>query len=87
MNLAVDPLPIEGALGVMWCVENDSFRFRIELRDRLLTRRGVLSTIGSIYDPNGYIGPVTLKGKQILQQMCRDKLEWDSPVSEYLRPL
>lgn len=86
LNLAVDPLPIERALGVTWCVENDSFRFCIELRDRPLTRRGVLSTIGSIYDPNGYIGPVTLKRKQILQQMCEDKLDWDSPVPEYLRP-
>ena len=86
LNLAVDPLPIERALGVMRCVENDSFRFRIELRDRPLTQRSVLSTIGSIYDPNGYIGPVTLKGKQILQQMCRDKLDRDSPVPEYVRP-
>ena len=86
LNLAVDPLPIERALGVMWCIENDSFQFRIELRDCPLTRRGVLLTIGSIYDPTGYIGPVTLKGKQILPQMCRDKLDWDSPVPEYLRP-
>ena len=36
LNLAVDPLPIERALDVMWCVENDSFRFRIELRDHWL---------------------------------------------------
>ena len=28
---------------------------------------------------------MTLKGKQILQQMCRDKLDWDSPVPENLR--
>ena len=55
LNLAVDPLPIERALGVMWCAESDSSRFRIELHDRPLTRRGVLSTIGSIYDPNGYL--------------------------------
>ena len=86
LNLAVDPLPIERALGVMLCVENDSFQFRIELRDHPLTRRGVLSTIGSIYDPNGYIAPVTLKGKQILQQMCRGKLDWDNPIPEYLHP-
>lgn len=43
-------------------------------------------TVGSIYDPNGYIAPVTLKGKQILQQMCKDKLDWDSPIPEYIRP-
>ena len=80
LDLDVDPLPLERALGVMWCVENDSFKFRIELRDRPSTRRGILSTVSSIYDPSG------LKGKQILQQMCKDKLDWDSPLPESLRP-
>ena len=46
----------------------------------------MLSVVGSIYDPNGYLAPVTLKGKQILQEMCKDKLDWDSPVPDYLRP-
>ena len=87
INITVDPLPIERVLGVIWCVEDDSFRFRIELKDRPFTRRGVLSTVCSIYDPQGYVAPVTLKGKQILQQMCRDKLDWDSPVPDMLRPL
>jgi len=66
-------------------VENDSFQFRIEMHDRPFTRRGILSTVNSIYDPSGYVAPVTLKGKQILQQMCQDKLDWDSPVPENLR--
>ena len=66
LDLKVDPLPIERALGVTWCVENDTFQFRIELRDSPFTRRGILSTVSSIYDPNGYVAPVSLKGKQIL---------------------
>ena len=37
LDLKVDPLPLERALGVVWCIENDSFQFRIELRDRPLT--------------------------------------------------
>ena len=82
-----DHLPMERALGVTWCVENDHFKFIIELRDRPLTRRGILSTVTSIYDPNGFVGPVTLKGKQILQQMCHDGLDWDSPIPEELRPI
>lgn len=45
-----------------------------------------MSTVGSIYDPNGHIAPVTLKGKQILQQMCKDKLDWESHIPEYIRP-
>ena len=86
LDLKVDPLPLERALGVIWCVENDSFQFRIEMHDRPFTRRGILSTVSSIYDPSGYVAPVTLRGKQILQQMCRDKLDWDSPIPENLRP-
>ena len=82
-----DPLPIKRSLGVVWCVEDDCFQFRIELKDRPFTRRGVLSTVCSIYDPHGYVAPVTLKGKQILQQMCRDQLDWDSPIPDTLRPL
>ena len=52
-NLALgqDKLPIERALGVIWCVESDTFNFRIELMDKPCTGRGILSTINSIYDP------------------------------------
>ncbi|XP_038055409.1 uncharacterized protein LOC119727556 [Patiria miniata] len=86
LDLKVDVLPMERALGVTWCVESDTFQFHIELKDRPFTRRGILSTVSSIYDPNGYVAPVTLRGKRILQQMCRDKLDWDSPVPEMLQP-
>ena len=78
-------MSIERALGMTWCVENDSFQFRIELQNRPLTRCGILSTVGSIYDPNRYLAPVILKGKQILQQMCRDKFDWDDLVPDILR--
>ncbi|XP_041472654.1 uncharacterized protein LOC121421920 [Lytechinus variegatus] len=86
LNLDIDPLPLERALGVVWCVESDSLQFRIELNDRPLTRRGVLSTVCSIYDPNGFASPVTLRGKQILQSLCRSKIDWDSPIPEDIRP-
>ena len=85
LDLKNDPLPLERALGVVWCIETDSFQFRIELRDLPFTRRGVLATVSSIYDPSGFVAPVTLKGKQVLHQMCQDKLDWDSPVPESLR--
>ncbi|XP_041472758.1 uncharacterized protein LOC121422022 [Lytechinus variegatus] len=87
LNLDVDPPPLERALGVVWCVESDSLQFRIELHDRPLTRRGVLSTVCSIYDPYGFASPVTLRGKQILQSLCRSEIDWDSPIPEDIRPL
>ena len=76
-----DALPVERALGVQWCMENYSFQFRITLRYMPLTRRGVLSTISSVYDPLGFIAPVILKGTMILQQLCRDNSDWDAPLS------
>ncbi len=42
LDLDCDTLSVERALGVQWCVQSDSFKFRIMLRDRPLTRRGIL---------------------------------------------
>ncbi len=85
VDLLTDIMPVERALGVQWCIESDTFQFRITLKDQPLTRRGILSTICSIYDPFGFLAPVLLVGKKILQQMCREGLDWDSPLSETLR--
>ena len=42
---------VERTLGVQWCLESDSFCFRIILKDKPLTRRGILSTVSLIFDP------------------------------------
>ncbi|XP_038055961.1 uncharacterized protein LOC119727951 [Patiria miniata] len=86
LDLRHDSLPIERALGVHWCIESDTFQFRIILKDQPLTRRGILSTISSVYDPLGFVSPVLLVGKQILQELCRNQAEWDDPLPESLRP-
>ena len=51
----------------------------IDLKDRPYTRRGILGTISSIFDPLGPTAPVVLVGKQTLQQICHAK-GWDEPV-------
>ncbi|XP_044180110.1 uncharacterized protein LOC114947014 [Acropora millepora] len=84
LTLGQDKLPIERALGVIWCIESDTFNFRIELKDKPCTRRGILSTISSIYDPLGFIAPVVLVGKKILQDICLSN-NWDEPVDNATR--
>lgn len=79
LDLGQDKLPIERAVGVYWCIQSDALKFRIELKDKPCTRRGILATIGSIFDPPGLIAPVVLVGKQILQDICHGK-GWDEPV-------
>ena len=84
LDLDKDPLSLERVLGVVWRVENDVFNFIVEIKDRPFTRRGVLSTVSAFYDPCGFLGPVMLKGKQILQELCRSKLDWDTPMPDEL---
>ena len=86
LDLTRDPLPIERTLGIMWCAETDSFQFRIVIQDRPLTRRGILSTVCSVYDPLGLVAPLILVGKQILQDLCQNDANWDEPICDELRP-
>ena len=70
----------------MWCAKTDSFQFRIVIQDRPLTRRGILSTVSSVYDPLGLVAPLILVGKQILQDLCQENADWDDQISDELRP-
>ena len=36
---------------------------------------GLLSMLSSVYDPLGLGAPFMLKGRQIIQQLCQDKLQ------------
>jgi hypothetical protein len=85
IDLTCNVLPIEHALGVQWCVESDTFQFRVELKDRPLTRRGILSTVSSIFDPLGMVAPLLLTGKKILQELTRDGADWDDPIPEEIK--
>lgn len=83
LDLQQDELPIERALGVQWCVESDKLGFRVTISEKPFMRRGILSSVSSIYDPLGIVAPFTLVTKKILQDLCRDKsIGWDTEVPE-----
>ena len=82
LDLRYDTLPIQRSLGTYWSIESDTLGFRITLKDTPCTRRGILSTVSSVYDPIGMVAPVILQGKQILQDLCRDNIQWDQPVPD-----
>lgn len=78
-------LPIEKALGVIWIIELDELGFRIAVKDTPLTRRNILTTISSIYDPLGLIAPFLLKGRKILQAISADGYSWDHDLQTSYR--
>ena len=73
-------LPQESALGLKWNVEGDFFTYTVSLQDKPATRRGLLATTASLYDPLGLVAPVVLVPKLIQQELCRQQLDWDDEI-------
>jgi len=72
----------ERALGVRWNLQSDSFMFKIEMKKKPPTRRGMLSSISSVFDPLGFLAPVIMIPKLMLQELCRQKAAWDEELLE-----
>ncbi|KAF0033552.1 hypothetical protein F2P81_013618, partial [Scophthalmus maximus] len=41
-----------------------------------------VSIVSSVYDPLGIFAPVMLPAKRILQELCREKLDWDTLIPD-----
>ena len=78
-------LPSERALGLKWNTKLDTFTFQTQHPKGPFTRRQILSTITSIFDPFGYIAPFNLVGKQLLQVMCKEGTDWNSAPSNEIQ--
>jgi hypothetical protein len=74
--------PLERVLGLQWNVKTDRLMFECGTTDNTPTRRVILSTLASIYDPLGCLAPTILKGKLILQTVCKSQFSWDDPLDE-----
>ena len=92
LSECVVPLSPDGfskALGVSWDTKADQLHVLLALPDRPFTRRGLLATTNSLYDPQGMACPITL-GARLLQreilsnQPPQSPREWDAPLpTEY----
>ncbi|CAH1277471.1 TRAF3 [Branchiostoma lanceolatum] len=82
LDLDLDKMPVERTLGMLWNVQTDMLGFRNVDKDKPATKRGILSTVSSMYDPLGLIAPATLHPKLILQDLCREKKTWDERIPE-----
>ncbi|XP_043211405.1 uncharacterized protein LOC122375894 [Amphibalanus amphitrite] len=76
------PLPRERVLGLNWDMEDDTLCIDVTLPCKPATRRGILSSVSTIYDPLGLISPCILAAKNILKRLCVDKYSWDDLIPE-----
>ncbi|XP_019633454.1 PREDICTED: uncharacterized protein LOC109476879 [Branchiostoma belcheri] len=82
LNLDLDTMPVERTLGMLWNVQTDTLGFRNVVKDKPATKRGILSTVSSMYDPLGLIAPATLQPKLLLQDLCREGTTWDEEIPD-----
>ena len=80
LELTVDPLPLQRSLGLTWNLQSDTFTFRVSRDQKPFTRRGILSTVNGLYDPLGYVSPVTIQGKALVRELSTEQAEWDDPL-------
>lgn len=72
-------------LGIGWNPVTDVLEFRVLLADRIPdSKRAILSTIAKFYDPLGWVTPVTITAKILMQDLWRSKLDWDDSISDHL---
>ncbi|XP_014670064.1 PREDICTED: uncharacterized protein LOC106811056 [Priapulus caudatus] len=81
-ELVAKDLPSERALGCWWDMEQDVFRYKTNVKQKPLTRRGILSVVSSIYDPLGLVAPYLLPAKFVSQDLCRLGLGWDDDIPD-----
>ena len=77
LNFTEDYLPFHQSLGLTWNLNDDNFTFTSPKESRPFTRRGLLATINSIYDPMGFLAPVLIRGKMMLRQATGASTPWD----------
>lgn len=71
-------------LGVMWNRKADHLYYpQATFLDRSkLTKRQLLADIASIFDPLGWIQPVVVPAKILMQSLWKQHLQWDEHVPE-----
>jgi transposase InsO family protein len=76
----------ERVLGVHWDPHVDLFVFRyqgeITSAPDWPTKRQLLSEVMKIFDPMGFIGCVTIRGRILLQAVWRSSIGWDEALRE-----
>ncbi|XP_018396685.1 PREDICTED: uncharacterized protein LOC108774934, partial [Cyphomyrmex costatus] len=76
-----DNNPIVQALGLQWQPIDDVFQFTFICQNEgEITKRKALSTLAKFFDPLGFLSPIIIIAKILIQELWAIKLGWDDPL-------
>ncbi|XP_046578830.1 uncharacterized protein LOC124286500 [Haliotis rubra] len=78
-------VPIQRSLGISWDIKTDTFVLQVSVGDKPYTKHGILSSVHSIYDPMGFLAPVTINSRLILRDAVSSNVGWDDILSHELQ--
>lgn len=70
------------SLGVHWNPRSDEFTYQstLEQSSTAITKRLILSEVSKLFDPLGWVGPIIVRAKMLLQQIWCLDLNWDDKL-------
>ncbi|KAL0822355.1 hypothetical protein ABMA28_004450 [Loxostege sticticalis] len=74
-------------LGLKWNPTTDSFSYQVESPTQNCTKRIMLSEISKIYDPLGFLSPIILFAKHLIQLLWVAGTGWDESPPTGIRDL
>ena len=77
--------PQTRTLGISWNTKTDEFEINVNIENKPLTRRGMLSVIQTCYDPLGFVAPIILEGKLLFREALQHTsgpVQWDRPLKQ-----
>ncbi|XP_063827477.1 uncharacterized protein LOC135076893 [Ostrinia nubilalis] len=74
-------------LGLTWDRKDDTFKFTVNLPEMRypITKRSILSDVARLFDPFGWLSPVVVTAKVLIQKLWLCSLGWDDELPLELR--
>ncbi|XP_059220686.1 uncharacterized protein LOC131995745 [Stomoxys calcitrans] len=88
VNLNFDRDNVVRTLGIQWNTATDSFFFEVNLdKDPIASKRRILSESARLYDPLGWLTPITVVAKSLFKQLWEHGVDWDDNVPREIEDL